>query len=496
PSATASVATRPAPHGYRTRRLLVGNGMESPGQMDSPGFRSSQPRRVGPKVVRLQQIATGGSSKPKRGGSANIRNTESSTQAVINAVYVQILGNSGYAGDRISSEENKLENGNISLREFIRMVARSKAFRRRYWSGLYITKAIEVMHRRLLGRPSFGRWEINSYFDIAARKGFYGVVDALINSKEYIEAFGEDTVPYERFITANDLNGRRVPALRMPLDFASIKEPQKSFSQQKRPDIYSSSLMNTPGSITPRNFPGQSNANAGLWRADVGGQIVEAQPRWIQSQNNSIRQLPNPNRGWSAPRWQSDSSQSGKGVQAKGLKQALGLQSENAASKVFSLSKGASVAEKEELICAVYRQLLNRIPFASERLIEAESKFCNGQIDVAKFVAQVAANDLFQQRLWLMTPMAAASAAHMALLGRAPEAAEATAFLSGRAQMGQVKAIEAVLNSASYKTSFGANTVPYLKGLGSQPGMALSNLVRTATLYGGNGGLTPAIKPN
>ena len=496
PSATASVATRPAPHGYRTRRLLVGNGMESPGQMDSPGFRSSQPRRVGPKVVRLQQIATGGSSKPKRGGSANIRNTESSTQAVINAVYVQILGNSGYAGDRISSEENKLENGNISLREFIRMVARSKAFRRRYWSGLYITKAIEVMHRRLLGRPSFGRWEINSYFDIAARKGFYGVVDALINSKEYIEAFGEDTVPYERFITANDLNGRRVPALRMPLDFSSIKEPQKSFSQQKRPDIYSSSLMNTPGSITPRNFPGQSNANAGLWRADVGGQIVEAQPRWIQSQNNSIRQLPNPNRGWSAPRWQSDSSQSGKGVQAKGLKQALGLQSENAASKVFSLSKGASVAEKEELICAVYRQLLNRIPFASERLIEAESKFCNGQIDVAKFVAQVAANDLFQQRLWLMTPMAAASAAHMALLGRAPEAAEATAFLSGRAQMGQVKAIEAVLNSASYKTSFGANTVPYLKGLGSQPGMALSSLVLTATLYGGNGGLTPAIKPN
>ncbi|NCW34032.1 MAG: cell wall anchor protein, partial [Betaproteobacteria bacterium] len=241
PSSTASVATRPAPHGYRTRRLLVGNGMESPGQMDSPTFRSSQPRRVGPKVVRLKQIATGGSSKPKRGGLASIRNTESSTQAVINAVYVQILGNSGYAGDRISTEENKLENGDINLREFIRMVARSKAFRRRYWSGLYITKAIEVMHRRLLGRPSFGRWEINSYFDIAARKGFYGVVDALINSKEYVEAFGEDTVPYERFITANDLNGRRVPALRMPLDFAAIKEPQKSFSQQKRPDINSSS---------------------------------------------------------------------------------------------------------------------------------------------------------------------------------------------------------------------------------------------------------------
>ena len=169
PSSTASVATRPAPHSYRTRRLLVGNGMAGPGQMDSPGFRSAQPRRVGPRQVRLQQIATGGSSTPKRGGQASIRNTESSTQAVINAVYVQILGSSGYEGDRITTEENKLENGNISLREFIRMVARSKAFRRRYWSNLYITKAIEVMHRRLLGRPTFGRWEINGYFDIAAR---------------------------------------------------------------------------------------------------------------------------------------------------------------------------------------------------------------------------------------------------------------------------------------------------------------------------------------
>ena len=176
------MATRPAPFGYDTRRLLVGNGMKQPGQMDSPQFRASTPRRVGPKVVRLQQISTGGSSVPWRGGEPSIRGTESSTQAVIRSVYVQVLGTAGYQGERLKVEEIKLENGDISLREFIRLVARSNPFRRRYWSGLYITKAIEVIHRRLLGRPTFGSWEINSYFDTAARKGFYGVIDAIFES--------------------------------------------------------------------------------------------------------------------------------------------------------------------------------------------------------------------------------------------------------------------------------------------------------------------------
>jgi hypothetical protein len=71
-----------------------------------------------------------------------------------------------------------------------------------------------VIHRRLLGRPTFGRWEIDALFDTAARKGFYGVVDALINSREYNESFGEDTVPFERFITPGDLSVRRTPTFK------------------------------------------------------------------------------------------------------------------------------------------------------------------------------------------------------------------------------------------------------------------------------------------
>ncbi len=47
---------------------------------------------------------------------------------------------------------------------------------------LYVCKAIEYIHRRLLGRPTYGRQENNKYFDIASKKGFYAVVDAIIDS--------------------------------------------------------------------------------------------------------------------------------------------------------------------------------------------------------------------------------------------------------------------------------------------------------------------------
>ena len=306
PSGTASVATRPAPYGYDSRRILIGNGLAQPGQMDSVQFRKASPRRVGPKVVRLQQIATGGSSVPRRGGQPSIRGTEASTQAVINAVYVQVLGTAGYAGERNKVEEIKLENGDISLREFIRQVARSKAFRRRYWSSLYITKAIEVIHRRLLGRPTFGRWEIDGYFDTAARTGFYGVVDGILNSSEYNETYGEDTVPYERFVTATDRNARKVPGLNRPFDASAYAN---EFAQDKRPNVPVDQTIRTTGDITNRNLSARRQIVVGSWTAQtVGGETMKAS----QPQDNftpgpgSIRQAPAPSRRWKQTPMSSD----------------------------------------------------------------------------------------------------------------------------------------------------------------------------------------------
>ena len=523
PSGTASVATRPAPAPYDSRRILVGNGMTQPGQMASPQFRKSTPRRVGPKVVRLQQIATGGNSVPRRSGQPSIRNTEASTQAVIRAVYNQVLGNIGYAGERTTVEEIKLENGDISLREFVRQVARSDAFRRRYWSGLYITKAIEVMHRRLLGRPTFGRWEIDSYFDTAARKGFYGVVDAMVNSAEYNESFGEDTVPYERFLTPNDLNARRTPALRFAFNPALYAD----LSDRQRPEVTPpQQLRSVTGDTTKRNLPPRRIVTGG-WSAQIsGGETSAASPTAMTSGPESVRTAPAPTRRWRSdvtPTWRSGtpkapaplsslslgsgsrwtaavgSGNSSAAARQPGAAMAAALKSgqpqgfgrRRSLTPPLVLSAGAANTNVSSAIDAVYRQLLNRVPLTAERLGDAESQLRDGQLSLADFVAVIAGSDLFVQRLNRMAPLRAASAAHLALLGRAAMPAETSRFLSIRVRKGLRAAIEQLLSSEEYSQVFGQSTVPYIRGLNTSDGVPLSTVNRTANLYTGNAGLNP-----
>lgn len=84
-----------------------------------------------------------------------------------------MIGRQVYEGQRLTADEIKLENGEITVREFVRRLAKSPLFRDLYWSKLYVCKAIEYIHRRLLGRPTYGRQEMNAYYDICYKKGFY-----------------------------------------------------------------------------------------------------------------------------------------------------------------------------------------------------------------------------------------------------------------------------------------------------------------------------------
>lgn len=206
PKETRNPSTAPAPFGKDTRRILIRNGAGIDNQLSNPAARGNNPGSLGPKVFKLDQIPSGtykygkkGSKTPVQGVS--VKFSESSTQKIISAAYRQVFGRDLYEGQRQKVAEIKLENGDITMREFIRMLAKSDVFRNLYWTSLYVCKAVEYIHRRLLGRPTYGRQEINSYFDICAKKGFYALIDAIIDSKEYEQAFGEDTVPYERYVT-------------------------------------------------------------------------------------------------------------------------------------------------------------------------------------------------------------------------------------------------------------------------------------------------------
>jgi phycobilisome core-membrane linker protein len=212
PKETRNPSSSPAPFSKNTRRILIAQGPGINNQVSNPGARGVTPGTLGAKIFKLDQLPgfKGIGKKSKSGQGTSTSFTESSTQAVIKAIYLQVMGREVYEGQRLKVQEIKLENGDISVREFVRDLAKSDLFRNTYWTKLYVTKAIEFMHRRLLGRPTYGRQEMNQYFDLAAKKGFYAIVDAMIDSTEYSESFNEDMVPYNRYLTPAGVSGRNL----------------------------------------------------------------------------------------------------------------------------------------------------------------------------------------------------------------------------------------------------------------------------------------------
>jgi phycobilisome core-membrane linker protein len=232
PKETRNPTASPAPFGKDTRRILINRGPGINSQVSSPEVRGVAPGTLGPKVFKFDQVPSLNQKIGKRMATnrgVSVKYSESSTQAIIRATYLQVFGRDLYDGQRQKVAEIKLENGDITMKEFVRILAKSNVFRSMYWTPLYVCKAIEYIHRRLLGRPTYGRQEMNRYFDLCAKKGLYALVDTLIDSKEYETAFGEDTVPHERYLTPAGLSMRTVRGGTAQTALAAQIEPTPRF---------------------------------------------------------------------------------------------------------------------------------------------------------------------------------------------------------------------------------------------------------------------------
>nr|YP_009332700.1 phycobillisome linker protein [Membranoptera weeksiae]AHZ94714.1 phycobillisome linker protein [Membranoptera weeksiae] len=180
-----------------TRRILLRCGPSIYNQISRPDLRQLNPGSLGPKVFNL------------------ITNKETkfeSIDTIIKALYLRVFGRLVYQEElsNLVKFENQFRNQVISIRSFIRLIVKSNLFRSLYWDPFYICKAIEYIHNKLIGRPTYGRQEINQYFDIAYKKGYYRMVDSMIDSQEYIESFGDNIIPYERYITSSTALSRNL----------------------------------------------------------------------------------------------------------------------------------------------------------------------------------------------------------------------------------------------------------------------------------------------
>ena len=118
---------------------------------------------------------------------------------VIAAVYRQLLGNDHLmAAERLKSIESLLANGKITVQEFVRQVAKSELYKKKFFYNSFQTRTIELNYKHLLGRAPYDEAEFIYHLDLYQNKGYDADIDSYIDSPEYQVNFGENIVPYYR----------------------------------------------------------------------------------------------------------------------------------------------------------------------------------------------------------------------------------------------------------------------------------------------------------
>ncbi len=116
---------------------------------------------------------------------------------LIAAAYRQIFFHA-FAVDREPFLESQLRNGQISVREFIRGLCLSNTFTNSFYNLNNNYRFVTHCIQKILGRDVYSEAEKIAWSIVIGTKGRAGLINALIDSDEYIENFGDNIVPFQR----------------------------------------------------------------------------------------------------------------------------------------------------------------------------------------------------------------------------------------------------------------------------------------------------------
>jgi len=100
--------------------------------------------------------------------------------------------------NRQTFSESQLRYGQITVRDFIRALATSDAFVRLNYETNSNYRFAEICVQRILGRDVYNEREKIAWSIVIATKGVEGFISAVLDSEEYLNSFGYNTVPYQR----------------------------------------------------------------------------------------------------------------------------------------------------------------------------------------------------------------------------------------------------------------------------------------------------------
>ena len=116
---------------------------------------------------------------------------------LIEAAYRQIFFHA-FKQERERFLESQLRDGQITVRDFIRGLLLSNTFVTSFYEKNSNYRYVEQCVQRVLGRDVYSEDEKIAWSIVVATKGYGGFIDDLLDSDEYLDNFGYDTVPYQR----------------------------------------------------------------------------------------------------------------------------------------------------------------------------------------------------------------------------------------------------------------------------------------------------------
>jgi t-SNARE complex subunit (syntaxin) len=375
--------------------------------------------------------------------------SEAEVEVLIRAVYRQVLGNAHVMeSERLTVLESQLKQGEVSVREFVRQVAKSDLYRSRFFENCPRYRAIELNFKHLLGRAPESYEETTHHSQLLDTAGYDLEIDSYIDSEEYLDAFGEDIVPYYRGYKTQ--TGKKMVGFTHLFQLLrGASSSDKDGKSGNRSRLNRSLLTNTPSKIVPPTG------------ASIPWQPVVQSPAYKQP----VSKLPG---------FQTQSSRSvGLNIDRQHQYQSYQVFTETPPVELWNIH---SAEEVETVMRAAYRQVLgNAYVMESERLAVPESQLKQGNISVREFVRQIAKSELYRSRFFdTCYRYRAIELNFKHLLGRAPENFDEMRQHSAILDQGGFEAeIDSYINSDEYQTAFGENVVPYYRILKSQKGKSL-----------------------
>ncbi len=144
---------------------------------------------------RVDGFEAGSDEQPRIFSTENLLSA-ADMDILIEAAYRQIFFHA-FASDREPVLESQLRNGQLTVREFIRGLLLSDTYKNSFYKLNSNYRFVEQCIQRVLGRDVYSEREKIAWSIVVATKGMQGFINELLDSEEYLDNFGYDTVPYQ-----------------------------------------------------------------------------------------------------------------------------------------------------------------------------------------------------------------------------------------------------------------------------------------------------------